>query len=79
MCALPYRVEPKGTSHVFIVHGSECRKTAHSGCTFDPSRSSQRKGMMYVIDVREAMGTDWKVSWLVQLSCCCCGHSQISS
>ncbi len=61
MQLLRCRVEPKGASHVFIVHGSECRKTAASTCTFDPRQSTTRKGMMYVIDVEAAMGTDWKV------------------
>lgn len=63
VCSPVARVEPKGASHVFIVHGSECRTTAsHPHCTYNPQQSSSRKGMMYVIDIEAAMGTDWKVS-----------------
>lgn len=59
---LVHRVEPQGASHVFIVHGSECRKSAaHPSCTFDPTVAWQRKGMMYVIDIKAIMGDDWKV------------------
>ena len=66
--AVSCRVEPKGASHVFIVHGSECRKTpGHDACTFDPRQSLARKGMMYVIDIEEAVSTDWKVSQSVLL------------
>ena len=61
---LGHRVEPKGASHVFILHGSECRKSsAHPTCTFDPRQTWQRKGVMYVINIESVMGTDWKV-WL---------------
>ncbi|KAL3138147.1 hypothetical protein ABBQ38_005375 [Trebouxia sp. C0009 RCD-2024] len=56
------RVEPQGASHVFLVHGAECRKTAsRQACTFDPSHTSHRKGIMYVIDIKTIMGSDWKV------------------
>ena len=56
------RVEPKGASHVFVVHGSECRTSdQHPTCTYNPRQSTSRKGMMYVIDIELAMGTDWKV------------------
>lgn len=66
---LGHRVEPKGASHVFIVHGSECRNsTAHPTCTFDSKQTKQRKGVMYVINIESVMGTDWKVrSMLLQL------------
>lgn len=67
---LVHRVEPQGASHVFIVHGSECRKSAaHPSCTFDPTVAWQRKGMMYVIDIKAIMGDDWKVC-LPLLYCC---------
>lgn len=63
---LGHRVEPKGASHVFIVHGSECRKsTAHPTCTFDPKQTWQRKGLMYVINIESVMGTDWKVQLML--------------
>lgn len=56
------RVEPKGASHVFIVHGSECRHSAaHPKCTYNPQQSTSRKGVMYVIDIEQVMGTDWTV------------------
>lgn len=56
------RVEPKGASHVFIVHGAECRKTARQPlCTFDPTQTTRRKGLMYVMNIESVMGTDWKV------------------
>ena len=61
------RVEPQGASHVFLVHGAECRKTAsHHACTFDPTQTSRRQGIMYVIDIKTIMGNDWKVGLPVQ-------------
>ena len=63
-----FRVEPKGASHVFIVHGQECRKSAEQPtCTYDPSQAAGRKGMMYVINIEQVMGTDWKVRIAWQL------------
>lgn len=57
-------MEPQGASHVFIVHGSECRKREGNTCTFDPQDHPTRKGMMYVLDIKELLGADYKVESL---------------
>lgn len=67
------RVEPKGASHVFIVHGMECRKSAeHPTCTYDPTQAVARKGMMYVINIQFVMGYDWKVGLPASPGGCIC-------
>lgn len=55
------RVEPQAASHTFIVHGYACQKSdEHPDCTASASQF-QTDGKVFVIDVKDVMGTDFKV------------------
>jgi sortilin len=63
------RIEPRGASHVFIVHGKACRRSpTHQACGWDAAgggaggggAASSPPGRMYVLDVRTLMGPDWR-------------------
>ena len=61
------RVEPKGDSHVFIVHGEACHKT-NINPTCSQDRYGTAQGRMYVLDFKALMGSDWRVSCHVVLT-----------
>lgn len=53
------RVEPKGASDTFIVHGQACLKSAaHPTCTHHPGSRVQPGGRSYTIDISDVMGDD---------------------
>jgi len=60
------RIEPRGASHVFIVHGKACRRSpTHQACGWEAGGSggggpASPPGRMYVLDVRSLMGPDWR-------------------
>ncbi len=56
---LEYRVEPEGTSHIFIVHGEACTKSdRHPTCTHEGSGQAP-EGRAYVLNFQELLGSDW--------------------
>ena len=55
------RVEPKATSHVFVVHGQACLTTpAHPSCTHS-KEGTKPVGKIYVVDLKPVLGSDWRV------------------
>ena len=55
------RVDPKGTGHLFLVHGQACLKSAtRPQCSFEGGSAPPAK--TFVIDVKELMAGDWRVS-----------------
>lgn len=55
------RVEPKATSHVFVVHGQACLTTpAHPTCTHS-KEGTKPVGKIYVVDLKPVLGSDWRV------------------
>lgn len=56
------RVEPKGESDTFIVHGQACSTSrAHPTCTHDPTSKKLPGGRSYTIDISDIMGSDLPV------------------
>ncbi|CAL5221253.1 g3408 [Coccomyxa viridis] len=54
------RVEPKATSHVFVVHGQACLTTpAHPTCTHT-KEGTKPVGKIYVVDLKPVLGSDWR-------------------
>lgn len=47
------RVEPRGASHLFMLHGSTCLKSTASGCTADSSTSV--RGVVIAFDVEKVL------------------------
>ena len=55
-------MDPKGAGHLFLVHGQACLKSAaRPQCSFEGGSAPPAK--MFVIDVKELMAGDWRVSW----------------
>lgn len=55
------RVEPRGASHVFVVHGRACPTRAAPGCTHTGGPGAGAPpGKMYVVDVKSLMGASWR-------------------
>ena len=71
------RLEPSGKSHVFALHGQECRKSnAHPKCTMERNTPGWPKGMLYMLDITEIL-RQGEQDWPVRLQsfrheCCCC-------
>ncbi len=60
--SLLYRVEPKGESDTFIVHGQACiASDAHPSCTHDAHSKAPPAGRTYTIDITDLMGPDLAV------------------
>ncbi len=67
MAPYTHRVEPKGNSDTFIVHGAACIATdAHSSCTHDARSKSAPAGRTYTIDITDLMGPDLAVRSLAR-------------
>ncbi len=57
------RVEAKGASDTFIVHGQACSASKlHPTCTHDPASRRPPEGRSYTIDISDVMGSDLAVS-----------------
>lgn len=57
------RVEPKGASDTFIVHGQACSASKlHPTCTHDPASRRPPEGRSYTIDISDVMGPDLAVT-----------------
>lgn len=57
----PARIDPKAAGHLFLVHGQACLKsTTRPNCTF--TGGATLPGRMFPIDVRDLLGSDWRVS-----------------
>ena len=71
------RLEPSGKSHVFALHGQECRKSnAHPKCTMERNTPGWPKGMLYMLDITEIL-RQGEQDWPVRLQpfrheCSCC-------
>ena len=53
------RVDPHGSAHVFIVHGTACLKTeAHPNCGFTGGSTPPSK--MFIVDAKEMLGSRWR-------------------
>ena len=77
------RLEPSGKSHVFALHGQECRKSnAHPKCTMERDTPGWPKGMLYMLDIIEILRQgeqDWPVrlqAFTLECSCCLIGQEQ---
>lgn len=60
-------MEPSATSHIFVVHGKACKKTIDQPTCSASGQDDVPPGRMYVIDIRDIMGADWKVCWFEML------------
>ena len=74
---LQCRLEPSGKSHIFALHGQECRKSnAHPNCTMERNTPGWPQGMLYMLNIPEILKQgeqDWPVC--LQPSrheCSCC-------
>lgn len=57
------RVEPKGASDTFIVHGQACSASKlHPTCTHDLASRRPPEGRSYTIDISDVMGPDLEVT-----------------
>eukprot|EP00884_Botryococcus_braunii_P007264 jgi/Botrbrau1/16539/Bobra.0327s0006.1 len=54
------RVEPSATSHIFVVHGKACKQTPDQPTCSGSGQDDVPPGRMYVIDIKDVMGVDWK-------------------
>lgn len=53
------RVEPKGASDTFIIHGQACViSAAHPSCTHDSTSGNPPAGKLYTVDISDVMGAD---------------------
>lgn len=59
------RVEPGATSHIFVVHGKACKKSDEKPRCSAIGQDDVPPGRMYVVDIRDLMGVDWKVRGLI--------------
>lgn len=53
------RVEPKGASHIFFVHGVSCYTDEHSRCKTPVG--GERQGKIIPVDVRELRKEEFRV------------------
>lgn len=75
------RLEPSGKSHVFALHGQECRKSnAHPKCTMERNTPGWPKGMLYMLDIIDILrqgGQEWPVRLQAfRHTCSCCSRWQ---
>ena len=55
------RVEPKATSHVFVVHGQACLRSPQNPTCSHTKEGVKPAGKIYVVDLKPILGSDWRV------------------